>query len=201
MIDLYFAPTSNGRRAAIALEECGLPYHLHRVELGKPKPEALLKISPLGAIPAVVDSEGPGGQPLALTQSAAILLYAAEKSGRFLPADIARRARVLEWLMNAVTDIGPTSSAIFYITTKAEQHVHSAAEVFEQRLWTFFQNIDARLKEVEFLAGEFSIADLALISSWLGRQSMLLKRGPLPNVQRWGETVGARAAVQKANKL
>jgi GST-like protein len=201
MIDLYFAPTSNGRRAAIALEECGLPYHLHRVELGKPKPEALLKINPLGAIPAVVDSEGPGGQSVALTQSAAILLYAAEKSGRFLPSDPVGRARAYEWLMNAVTDIGPTSSAIFYLHTQGEQHVQSASEVFEKRLLNFFQNIDARLKEVEFLAGEFSIADLALISTWLGRQAMLLKHGPLPHVQRWGETVAARPAVHKAMKL
>jgi GSH-dependent disulfide-bond oxidoreductase len=201
MIDLYFAPTGNGRRAAIALEECGLPYQLHRVELGKPKPEGLLKINPLGAIPAVVDSEGPGGQPFALTQSAAILLYAAEKSGRFLPTDLGKRARVFEWLMAAVTDIGPTSSAIFYITTHGSQHVQSATEVFEKRLLTFFQNVDARLKEVEYLAGELSIADLALISNWMGRQAMLLKHGPLPNVQRWGETVAARAGVQKAMKL
>ena len=201
MIDLYFAPTGNGRRAAIALEECGLPYRLHRVELGKPKPEALLKISPMGAIPAVVDPEGPGGQPLALTQSAAILLYAAEKSGRFLPKDVASRARVHEWLMNAVTDIGPTSSAIFYITTHGGQHVQSATEVFEKRLVDFFKNIDARLKEVEFLAGELSIADLALVSTWLGRQAMLLKHGPLPHVQRWGEKMQSRAAVQKAMSL
>lgn len=201
MIDLYFAPTSNGRRAAIALEECGLPYHLHRVELGKPKPEGLLKINPLGAIPAVVDPDGPGGQPLALTQSAAILLYAAEKSGKFLPSDVAQRARVHEWLMNAVTDIGPTSSAIFYINKEGGQHVQSAAEVFEKRLINFFQNIDARLKEVEYLAGDFSIADLALISTWLGRQAMLLKHGPLPHVQRWGEAVASRTGVQKAMKL
>lgn len=201
MIDLYFAPTSNGRRAAIALEECGLPYRLHRVALGKAKPRELLEISPLGAIPAVVDPAGPSGKPLALTQSAAILLYAAEKSGRFLPSDVAKRARVFEWLMNAVTDVGPTGSAIFYLTTQGGPHMQSATEVFEKRLVTFFQNIDARLKEVEYLAGDFSIADLALISVWMGRQAMVLQHGPLPHVQRWGEAMASRAGVQKAMSL
>jgi GSH-dependent disulfide-bond oxidoreductase len=201
MIDLYFAPTSNGRRAAIALEECGLPYTLHRVTLGQEKPPALLAINPLGAIPALIDSDGPNGERYALTQSSAILLYAAEKSGKLMPKDLAGRARTYEWLMAAITDVGPTSSSIFYVHTKGTPEMQPAKQVFEERLAMFFANIEKRLGEVEYLAGDYSIADIALIPIWHGRKEMMLKRGPLPHLTRWGEAVHAREGVKKALAL
>jgi GST-like protein len=107
MIELYLAGTANGLRAAVALEECGLQYRPHAVDLAKNEqrnPE-FLKINPAGLIPALVDPEGPGGKPLTLSQSGAIVLYAAEKSGRFLPRDAAQRAIALQWFMQAASDI------------------------------------------------------------------------------------------------
>src|SRR6187455_1063486 len=105
MIDFYTAQTSNGQRAAIMLEECGLAYKLHKVDLqgGEQRKPEFLAVNPDGAIPAIVDHDGPGGKRLALAQSAAIVLYLAEKTGRFLPGDAGRRAQALQWLMQATT--------------------------------------------------------------------------------------------------
>src|SRR5690349_4379298 len=109
MIDLYAAGTSNGMRARIALEECGLPYTLHKIDLtkGEHKTPSFLAMNPNGQIPVIVDKDGPGGKPLTLSQSTAILLYAAEKSGKFMPKDPAVRAAALQALMNASTDVTP----------------------------------------------------------------------------------------------
>jgi GST-like protein len=115
MIDLYTSSTGNGRRATLALEECGLPYRVHKLDLAKgdTKNADFLKINPAGAIPAIVDPQGPGGKPLTLAQSGAIVLYAAEKSGKLLPKDPAKRAEAFYWFMQATTDVAPTSSTIF----------------------------------------------------------------------------------------
>ena len=115
MIDLYTAATSNGMRARIALEECGLPYKLNFIDLskGENKTPQFLAMNPNGQIPVIVDHEGPGGKPLTLSQSTAILLYCAEKSGKFLPKDPAARAAMLQALMSASTDITPVFGAYF----------------------------------------------------------------------------------------
>src|ERR1700687_3849688 len=111
MIDLYLAPTANGLRATVALEETGLPYRAHPVDLakGEQRSPEFLKLNPAGLIPVIVDDEGPGGKPLTLSQSGAIVLYAAEKSGKLLPRDPVRRAVALQWLMQAASDISGSS--------------------------------------------------------------------------------------------
>src|SRR2546423_8958562 len=115
MIDLYAAGTSNGMRARIALEECGLKYNWHPIDLGKGenKTPQFLALNPMGQIPVIVDHEGPGGKPVTLSQSTAILIYAAEKSGKFMPKDPAARPAMLQALMSASTDITPTIGTVF----------------------------------------------------------------------------------------
>jgi GST-like protein len=200
MIDLYFAPTANGRRALLALEECELPYQLHRVELGKPKPDALLEVNPLGAIPAIVDSDGPGGRRLELTQSVAIVLYAAEKAGRFLPSDAAGRAQVDEWLFHVATDVSPASSSIYYLSNQIQERPTAAIRLFEERLARFLRNIDHRLGQVEYLAGELSVADLTFFPNYLARRSMVEQIGGLTHLRRWADRMGARPAVERMLK-
>jgi GST-like protein len=200
MIDLYFAPTANGRRALLALEECELPYQLHRVELGKPKPYALLEVNPLGAIPAIVDSDGPGGRKLELTQSVAIVLYVAEKAGRFLPSDAAGRARVHEWLFHVATDVSPASSSIYYLSNQLSERPAAAIRLFEERLARFLRNLDHRLGQVEYLAGELSVADLTFFPNYLARKSMVEEIGGLTHLRRWADRMGARPAAERMLK-
>ena len=116
MIEFYTWQTSNGQRVAILLEECGFAYRVHKIDLtkGEQKSPGYLKINPAGAIPAIVDSDGPGGTPLTLTQSGAIDLYLAEKAGKFIPADPVRRALAHQWLLFALSDCAPASTAIFF---------------------------------------------------------------------------------------
>src|SRR5882672_9145220 len=132
MIDLYAAATSNGIRARMALEECGLPYTLHPIALekGEHKTPQFLALNPMGQIPVLVDSEGPGGKPLTLSQSTAILLYAAEKSGRHLPKDPAARPAMLQALMSASTDVTPMIGTVFGIIRGKDPHAPTA-EMFK----------------------------------------------------------------------
>jgi GST-like protein len=140
MIDLYAAGTSNGMRARIALEECGLAYQLHPVNLdkGENRTPQFLAMNPMGQIPVIVDREGPGGKPVTLSQSSAILLYAAEKSGKFLPRDPAARPAMLQALMSASTDVTPTFGALTACVKAKEPH-GPTAEIFKGRLKGIFK--------------------------------------------------------------
>jgi len=153
MIDLYAAGTGNGQRGAIALQETGLPFRLHKIDLAKGEqrtPEFLIR-NPMGQIPVIVDPDGPDGKPLTLSQSSAIMLYAAEKSGRFLPNDPARRFKAIEWLLNVATDIAPASGAIFQMAVAAKEKVPSSIEHFENRLLRYLRVCDGQLKAREYL--------------------------------------------------
>src|SRR5690242_21831312 len=123
MIDLYLAGTANGLRASVALEECGLPYRAHAVDLakGEQRSPEFMKLNPAGLIPVIVDSDGPGGRPLTLSQSGAIVLYAAEKSAKFLPRDPAQRALVMQCFMQAASDISGSSNAVFMLDNRAPE--------------------------------------------------------------------------------
>lgn len=197
MIDLYTAGTGNGRRPALMLEECGLAYTAHKLDLskGEGRTPEYLKINPVGAIPAIVDGDGPGGKPVTLAQSGAILLYLADKTGKFLPADPAARAPHLQWLMFALTDIAPSSSAVFYASRLDDKAAQGA---FEDRLLGQFAHADKRLGEVEFLAGDYGIADMALYPVVDGRRALIEKKGGLENLLRWAAKVGDRPAIKKA---
>ncbi|MSP84153.1 MAG: glutathione S-transferase family protein [Alphaproteobacteria bacterium] len=200
MIDLYVAATSNGRRAAIALDECGLPYRAHQVDFDKSKPAGLIAINPLGDIPAILDPDGPGGKPLALCQSQAILLYAAEKAGRFLPKDPATRAKAFEWLMSVATDVGPSSTVVFYLSHNVPEKTPSTITFFENRLVNFLRNLDRRLGEAEYLAGELSVADLSFYPAYFARKELIDRVGGLGNLTRWGKAMADRPGVQRAMK-
>ena len=203
MIDFYTATTSNGQRAAIMLEESGLPHTIHKLELPKgdqKKPE-FLKINPAGMIPAIVDHDGPGGKPFALAQSAAIVMYLAEKTGKLLPVDAARRAVARQWLMQACSDCAGASSAIFLNTGMVPEKSPANIEFFEGRLLRFFRDVDAHLTGRQFLADEYSIADVALYPIYAARKSLAEKAGDLSNLVRWGTTMADKPTVAKGVAL
>ncbi len=204
MIDLYAAGTSNGMRARIALEECGLPYTLKPVDLtkGEHKTPQFLALNPNGQIPVIVDHDGPGGKPVTLAQSTAILLYCAEKSGKFMPKDAAARPAVLQALMCASTDITPTFGALFGVKRSKEPHAPTA-QMFGDRLREFFKVWDTQLGKQKYAAGnEVTVADLSLLAGYLrikGAAPEIVEG--LANVTRWADEMTARPAVQRAVKF
>jgi GST-like protein len=204
MIDLYTAGTANGHRAAIALEESGLPYRAHKLNLqaGDQRKPEYLKINPAAAIPAIVDQDGPGGKPLTLSQSGAILLYVAEKAGgKLLPKDPARRALAMQWFMQACSDCAGTSGAIFQLSANAPEKVAANVEFFEQRLMSFLRAADERLAGREYLADEFSVADHALYPIVATRKPLIEKHGGLPNLAAWAAGMAARPGVAKGMQV
>jgi len=198
MIDLYTFNTSNGHRASIILEECGLPYRVHKVDLAKGEQRApdFLNINPAGAIPAIVDHDVPGG-PLKLSQSGAIVLYAAEKTGRFLPTDPARRAQALQWLLLAVTDVARPSTSIFLSSAALPDKSPANVAYFEEQTLRYLRVAEARLAGRNFLADELSVADFALYPLYAVRKALVDKAGDLPELTRWGAVLAARPGVDK----
>ena len=199
MIDFYTAGTGNGHRAAIALEESGLAYRTHKLNLatGDARPPEYLAINPGATIPAIVDQDGPGGRPLTIAQSGAIALYLAEKSGKLLPKDPARKAAALHWLMFACTDTAVTSGAIFQLANNAPEKSPANVAFLEQRLLGFFGVFNGRLAGREYLADEFSVADIALFPIVNQRKAAVEKAGNMPHLLAWLARVGARPAVAK----
>ena len=201
MIDLYAAGTSNGMRARIALEECGLAYTFHPIALdkGEHKTPQFLAMNPNGQIPVIVDRDGPGGKPLTLSQSTAILMYCAEKSGKFLPKDPAARAAMLEALMVASTDVTPIFGACFGLMRSKEPHAPSI-QVFKDRLRAFFKVWDAKLATRKYAAGgEVTIADFSLYAGYARVKGVVPEAlEGLSNVARWGQEMAARPAIQRA---
>ena len=199
MIDLYTANTSNGKRVSIMLEETGLPYVAHAVNLsqGEQRCAEYLELNPMGAIPVIADTDGPTGKPLHLAQSAAILVYLAEKTGELLPEDPLSRARVLEWLFIDATDIAP---ARFHAFLLAGRGCDKAAEQLRERVADFYGIFDKHLARHAYLGGQdYSIADVAAYP-WVA--SMKHPRVEvLRHLQRWMERVGTRAAVQRGMRV
>ena len=199
MIDFYTAATSNGQRVAITLEELGLPYTAHKLSLpnGDQKKPEYLAINPAGMIPAIVDHDGPGGKPFSLAQSGAIVMYLAEKTGKLLPTDAAKRAVARQWLMQACADCAGASSAIFLSNGMVPDKSPANVAFFEARLLRFFGDIDARLNGRDFLADEMSVADLALYPIYAARKGLAERVGGLPNLARWGAMIAARPVIVK----
>jgi glutathione S-transferase len=200
MIDLYAAGTSNGMRARIALEECGLPYTFHPVNLdkGESKTPQFLAMNPNGQIPVIVDSEGPGGKPLTLSQSTAILLYCAEKSGKFLP----REPKVMQALMSASTDISPVLGALFAVIRSKEPH-GPTADMFRARTRGYFGVWDGMLAKQRYCAGsEVSVADFSLYAGYVRAKGVVpeVVEG-FSHLERWAGEMAARPAIQRALKF
>ena len=200
MIDLYTFPTSNGQRVSIMLEECALPYRVRKVDLskGEQRSAEFLQLNPAGAIPVIVDPDGPGGKPLTLAQSAAILVYLGEKTARFLPSDSARRYAVLQWTMHATTDCAASTGSIFLLSALAPEKSAANVRWFEERLLRQFRVADARLAGRDWLADEISIADFALYPVFAVRKALVEAAGDLPNLARWAAALAARPAVARA---
>ena len=201
MIDLYAAGTSNGMRARIALEECGLEYTFHPIALdkGEHKSPAFLAMNPNAQIPVIVDRDGAGGKPVTLSQSTAILMYCAEKSGKFMPKDGAARAAMLEALMVASTDVTPIFGAAFGLMRTKEPHAPSI-QVFKDRLRSLFKVWDEKLGKRKYAAGdEVTIADFSLYAGYVRMTAVLpdVLEGR-PNVTRWAAEMAARPGVKKA---
>ncbi len=204
MIDLYAAGTSNGMRARIALEECGLAYRLHPIDLakGENRTAQFLALNPNGQIPVIVDAEGPGGKPVTLSQSSAILLYCAEKSGKHLPRDAAARPAFLQALMSASTDITPTLGAVFTVVRSKEPHA-ATAELFKARFKSYMKVWDEALGKRRYAAGdELTIADFSLYAGYARAKATTpeLCEG-VPAIERWAAEIGARPAIQRALKF
>lgn len=199
MIDLYYGATGNGQRAAIALEETGLAYRLHKLDLAKGEQRSadFLRINPAGLIPAIVDSDGPGGKPLTLAQSGAIVLYCAEKSGKFLPKDAATRAIAMQWFMQAATDIAGSSATIFRLEVTAPEKNPAITDYFKKRLRDFFSVCDKALADRSFLAGDISVADLMLYPNFAARKALIDQAGGFEHLQRWGAAMAARPGVAR----
>src|SRR6266849_4628833 len=204
MIDLYAAGTSNGMRARIGLEECGLAYNLHPIDLtkGEQKSPSFLAMNPNGQIPVIVDSDGPGGKPVTLSQSVAVLMYCAEKSGKFLPKDPATRPAFWQALASAASDMSAMVTAIFTLSRTKDQH-GPAIDVFKSMWKNYMKVWDDRLGEHRYAAGgEVTIADFALygvVARVKAAQPALVEG--FANVARWADAMATRPAVQRAMKF
>ena len=197
MIDLYFAPTSNGLRALCTLEESGLAFTRHPISLqaGDHKKPEFLAMNPAGRIPVMVDRDGPGGKPLTLAQSGAISIYVAEKSGKLLPSDPAQRAATLQWLLAACSDAAGAAMGMFVLSAKPE-----AAEVLQRSLQGQFKLWDAQLASREWVAGEYSIADIGFFTIYNGRKAIVDPESKYANLARWGAAMAARPGIARALK-
>lgn len=199
MIDLYTWGTPNGKKVSIMLEECALPYTLHKINIGKDDQFApdYLKINPNGKIPSIVDSEGPGAKPIAMMESGAILIYLAEKTGKFLPSDAAGRYQTLAWLMFQMGGVGPMFGQTHHFLRAAKEQVPYAIARYTNEKDRLYGVLNTRLGEAEYLAGDYSIADIATFP-WVSRfEWHNTKLADYPNVDRWFKAIGARPAVQK----
>ena len=200
MIDLYTAPTPNGWKASIMLEDVGLPYEVHAVRLDKleQKQESFLRINPNGRIPAIVDRDAGN---FAVFESGAILLYLAEKSGRLLPGDPKGRSRAIQWLMFQMGGVGPMQGQANVFFRYAPEKIPFAIERYQKETRRLYEVLDRRLGEAEYLAGDYSIADVATwpwisLHEWAG-----VSVDGLDRLSRWMGAVAARPAVQRGRAV
>ena len=199
MIDLYTWTTPNGRKVSVMLEEVGLPYKVHPVNLQKDEqfnPE-FLAINPNNKIPAIIDPQGPGGKPLTLFESGAILIYLAEKTGKLMPKESRSRYEVIQWLMFQMGGVGPMFGQAHNFFRYDPQQNSYGVERFNKEVARLYRVMNHRLGETEFLAGGYSVADIATYP-WVARYEMHRTRlEDFPNVKRWFDAISARPAVPR----
>jgi GST-like protein len=198
-IDLYFWPTPNGWKITVMLEECELPYNLIPVNIAKGeqfKPE-FLAISPNNRIPAVVDHSGPGGKPISIFESGAILQYLGRKTGKLYPRSERGRVEVDQWLFWQMANLGPKAGEANHFRNYAPEKLPYAIERFANEMDRIYGIMDARLAQREFLAGRYSIADIACIG-WVSRAERFgHDLSGFPHLRRWLAAVTARPAVKR----
>ncbi len=202
MIDFYIWYTSNARKIAIMLEETGLKYQTHVIDIGRGdqfSPQ-FLKISPNNKIPAILDPDGPDGAPIAVFESGAILIYLAEKTGRFLPGKGNARYDVMQWLMFQMASVGPMFGQYNHFHNYAREKLPYAMERYAKECNRLYRVMDDALIARDYIAGDYSIADMALwpwAYNFAGRGQ---EPDEFPHVQAWAKRVGAREAVIRAMK-
>ena len=203
MIELYSWPTPNGHKIHIMLEECGLSYRAHAVDIGSGdqfEPE-FLKISPNNKIPAIVDSAGPDGGPISLFESGAILIYLAGKTDRFLPQDVRGKYLALQWLMFQMGGVGPMLGQAHHFRLYAPEKIEYAINRYTNEARRLYGVMDRRLGEVDYFAGEYSIADMAIFPWTRSHANQGVDLVNFPNVKRWFDALDARPAVQRGLKV
>jgi GST-like protein len=200
MIDLYSWATPNGQKIHIMLDEFALPYRVHPINIGEGdqfKPE-FLRISPNNKIPAIVDSEGPDGQPLSLFESGAILLYLASKTGRFLPAGVRERYDVLQWLMFQVGGLGPMLGQAHHFRIYAPEKIDYAVQRYTQEAKRLYGVLERQLQQHSHIAAdEYTVADMAVFPWLRSWQNQGIDWADYPRLHAWFERIGQRPAVQR----
>ena len=199
-IELWTWNTPNGRKISAALEEMALPYSVHPVNIGKNEQfnPAFLKISPNNRIPAIVDPDGPGGKPISMFESGAILIYLGQKTGKFWPSDLRAQIPVLEWLMWQMGGFGPMPGQVHhFLQVENEADRRYGLERYSKETRRLYGVADRRLAEVEFFAGAISIADFAILGWAWRHERHLVDLADFPNVKRWYETMMARPATAR----
>jgi GST-like protein len=200
MIELHAFDTPNGRKITVALEEMGLPYTIRIVDIGKGEQfdPAFLAISPTGKIPAIVDTEGPGGASISVFESGAILIYLGEKTGRFWPRELRQRIAVLEWLMFQMGSFGPIPGQVHHFAAlENEEDRRYGLARYSKETRRLYAVMEGRLATREYFADELSIADFAILG-WAWRHPRhKVDLADYPNVRRWYEALMARPGVKR----
>ena len=200
MIEVYSWATPNGHKVHIMLEECGLPYRVHAVDIGAGdqfKPE-FLAISPNNKIPAITDPQGPGGKAISLFESGAILLYMAGKTGRFMPEDVAAKYEVLQWLMFQMGGVGPMLGQAHHFRIYAPEKLPYAIDRYTNEAQRLYGVMNKRLAQSKYIGGaEYSIADIAIFPWLRSWKNQGICWDDFPHLKGWFDEVAARPAVQR----
>ena len=203
MIDLYTWSTPNGRKVSIMLEECGLQYRVHPIDIGKGdqfKPE-FVALNPNSKIPAIVDEEGPEGTPYPLFESGAILMYLAWKTGEYFPTRVTEQFETIQWLMFQMGGVGPFFGQVHHFLRAAPEPVPYAIERYTKETRRLYGVMNKHLEQSEYLAANYSIADIATYP-WVARYDWhKVDLNDFPAVKRWFDRIGARPAVQAGMKI
>jgi GST-like protein len=203
MIELYTWGTPNGKKASVMLEEVGLPYEVHPINIGKGDQfaPAYVVINPNSKIPAIVDREGPGGKPMSVFESGAILIYLAEKTGKLLSSEPRARMATLEWLMFQMGGVGPMFGQAHHFLRQAPDQIPYAIERYTKEVRRLYGVMDKRLGASAYLAGDYSIADIATFP-WVARYEWhKVALAEFANVERWYKAIAARPAVERGMKV
>lgn len=201
MIDLYYWPTPNGHKITMFLEETGIPYTVHPVNISKGdqfKPD-FLKIAPNNRMPAIVDqAPSDGGQPISIFESGAILMYLANKTDKFLPGDLRKRFEVVEWLMWQMGGLGPMAGQNHHFVQYAPERIPYAMERYVKETNRLYGVLNRRLADREFVAGDYSIADMAAYPWIVPHERQQQKLEDFPHLKRWFEAIRGRPATVRA---
>jgi GST-like protein len=200
MIEVYSWATPNGHKVHMMLEECGLPYRVHAVDIGAGEQfdPAFLAISPNNKIPAIVDPDGPEGRPISLFESGAILLYLAGKTGKFLPEGVAAKYEVLQWLMFQMGSVGPMLGQAHHFRIYAPERIPYAVDRYTNEAKRLYGVMDKRLARSKYLGGpEYSIADIAVFPWLRSWKNQGIDWNDFPNLKGWFDEIAGRPAVKR----